>query len=86
MPAVDPKLPDDFVLPETVSVQPALGGRRHSARRHGKTYRLAERASQRCGLKVETCLDLLTSGWTLVETTNQPARWYDPSYRLTRRP
>lgn len=83
MNTVDPALPDDFELPETVSVQPVTGGARARARRSGKTFELATQIAPRCGLEVDTVLDLLAKGWTYEEFINRPARWVDPTARLT---
>ncbi|MDB5716125.1 MAG: hypothetical protein JWO15_3522 [Sphingomonadales bacterium] len=33
----------------------------------------------RTGLKLATCLDLLSAGWTYTETVDKPGRWEAPA-------
>lgn len=42
----------------------------------------AERISARTGLKKDTCLDLILSGWSFNQETGQPDRWSSPSASL----
>ncbi|QFP95442.1 hypothetical protein SEA_MAKAI_50 [Arthrobacter phage Makai] len=45
---------------------------------------LALQISVRTGLKEDTCLDLLLSGWTFnQQKAGQPDRWISPSGSLT---
>lgn len=43
---------------------------------------MLEQMTQKTGLKLATCLDLLASGWTYVESIDDVSKWMSPAYQM----
>jgi len=57
---------------------------RVTGRQSGKLTELSAQLAERTNLSRETCVGLLSAGWTYMEFSDKPSRWESPADSMVR--